>query len=359
MYKKRPMRYYPGRRLKKSEKMEFKIFNGYRWAIPSAIKASESVRWKFSMFETLPQKNILAKVNLNIRTVKLQFVFGLPIQQTGVNGIYNWNSMRFQVENPASYVPSPETTKWLNAYWARQEAEWKKVKYIYAFLFKMRRMMSGMIHNYRINRCLKNVKNTEDVVTLEIPRKLVRVLDVKHRCSYVYEASTMRRLIENRISLSDYMFPNPMPPLNPLTNMNLTQGQLISVIKQCKAHGQYSWILDGLLKYEGNVKLFSSFFKQPLKVRAIETHFKGPIYIYKEEVIDFFDTASNDFGLPGQYVNKFSELITDNPENKYVRQWVHLTKAWYVASELEDHSQLYINARLVNILIGNIAEFLQ
>jgi len=355
------------RKSRRNNEIVFKIFDGYRWAIPSAIKVSESVRWKFSMFETYPQKDIIRQINLKIRGVKTEFVFSQLVfsprvfspngLSNGLNGIYSAATMIPQAPL-IEYVPPPDANRWQERRWAQQQAEWRKVRAIYNILFKMKRMIYSMAYNFRVNSSVRNVKNVEDVVTMDVPRKVVRVLDLKHRCSYVYEASTMRRLIENRISLSDYMFPNPMPPLNPLTNMNLTQGQLISVIQQCKSHGQYSWILDGLLKHEGNVQLFSSFFKQPLKVRAIENHFKGSIYTYKDEVLDFFDSTSNDFGLPGQYVNKFSELITDHPGNKYVRQWVHVTKAWYIASELEDHSQLYINARLVNILIGKIAEFL-
>jgi len=354
VYKKRLMRRYPGKPLKDMAIQGFQLFDGYRWTIPPKIKASESVRWKFSMFETLPQKDTLSRINLNIRTVKSQFVFSLPMQHTGVNGTYSWISMTFQIEKPASYVSSPETTKWLNAYWSRQENEWRRVKYIYMLLFKLKRNIRALVRNYRVRRCIKNVKNVEDVVTMDVPRKPVRLIDLTNRCSYVYEASTIRRLIENRILLSDYMFSNPMPPLNPLTNLNLTPGQLISVIQQCKMYGQYSWILDGLLKYEGDVKLFASFFKQPLKIQAIENHFKGQSYIYKEEVVDFFDTTSSEFGLPRSYVDKFYELITNNPENKYVRQWVHVTKAWYVASELHDHAQLLINARLVNYLMVNV-----
>ena len=338
--------------------MEFKLFDGYRWTIPPKIKASESVRWKFSMFETLPQKGILSRINLNIRTVKSHFVFGLPMQQTGVNGIYNWNSMRFQLPTPTSYCISPETTKWLNAYWSRQENEWKRVKTIYMLLFKIKRNIRALVHNYRVSRCIKNVKNVEDVVTMDVPRKPVRLIDLTNRCSYVYEASTIRRLIENRILLSDYMFSNPMPPLNPLTNLNLTPGQLISVIQQCKAYGQYSWILDGLLKYEGIVNLFASFFKQPLKIQAIENHFKGPFYNFKDEVIDFFDSTSDEFGLADSYVMAFSELVSRKPESRYVNQWIQVTKAWYIASELHDHTQLLINARLVNYLMVNVKKHL-
>ena len=184
--------------------------------------------------------------------------------------------------------------------------------------------------------CLKNLKNTEDPVTLEAPKKLVQVMDFPRRISYIFEASTIRKTIEARITLSDYMFPNPLSPINPFTNEAFTRGQLISMIQQCKAHGEYNWIFDRLLASECDLALFCTQFRQPIKILAIENHFKGPLYKFKDEVLDYFQAEADREELPDDKVDEFVARVKYRQGCPFVKQWVVLTRDFYIAKELQD-----------------------
>ena len=87
----------------------------------------------------------------------------------------------------------------ITSYYAKQENEWNKVKGIYFRLFNFRKMMKPLIYRYFISKSLKNIKNTEDPVTLEVPIKPVIIIDFKNRISFTYESNTLKRTIENRI----------------------------------------------------------------------------------------------------------------------------------------------------------------
>jgi hypothetical protein len=187
-----------------------------------------------------------------------------------------------------------------------------------------------------VYKSLRNTKNTEDPVTLEIPKKPVKIIDYPKRISYVFEASTLRKTVESRIILSDYMFPNPLPPINPFTNAPYSRGQLLSIIQQCKAHGEYNWIFDRLLDCEADVNLFCLRFRQPLKILAIENHFKGCIHKYKDEVLDFFQIEADREDLPLDKVDSFIKRIDYRPNCSFVKQWVILTRDYYIAKELND-----------------------
>ena len=325
---------------------------GYRWQIPSGIKTSNSLIAKFTSLDTYASAIVLHK--LKFLVIETSHTFN-PLALSSYDYKYDLLGSHLQ----ESWVPDENVRNYIQAYRNNEVREWKLVRNIFLRIFKVRRFLSGLIHRWRIAKCLKNVKNTEDPVTLEVPKKLVRVLDFPKRISYIYEATTLRKTIELRISQSDYMFPNPLDPINPFTNESFTRGQIMSIIKQCKQHGEFSWILDRLYASEADLKLFIIRFRQPLKILAIENHFKGSIYKYRDEVIDFFQVEADRGELPDDKVDKFIQRVDDRPECKFVREWVNITRDLYIAKELQDTTLLTKVFRKSTASIGEAYDILR
>jgi hypothetical protein len=293
----------------------FTIYNGPRWCIPNCINLPDSVKYKFSMLETVFSfREIKTKIAENVRNMRFNF-----------NNNHTQESIMCQ-----------KFTSSITSFYAKQENEWNKVRAIYYRLFKLREVLVPLIFNWQIKRCLKNCKNTEDPVTMEIPKNPVSIIDFKKRISFVYEASTLRKTIENRLLLSDFMFPEPTSPVNLLTNEPFTYGQLVSLVDQCKKHGQLSWIMESFKELNANLELFSFHNKQKLKVEAIKTFFKKhPIYL-RETVIDYFTLETEYAELPDEQISRFIRAYDTKPHMPIVQQWIGITRDYYIAKELNE-----------------------
>ena len=296
----------------------FRPYMGERWAIPAGMPVSDSVKYKFGQFETYP-----IHIALNAVTKKIN---SLKTPPSIVATKYTWQ-------------PPQELLSSIQSYRDLQINEFKKVKTIYLKINTFLHFLKKIIHRWCIRKSIRNVKNTEDPVTLEIPKKPVYVIDIKQRLSYVYEASTLRKTIENRLLYSEYMFPEVKAPINLLSNKPFTYGQLISILNICKKQGEFSWVLDRFKSCHCNILLFQKNFKQMLKIEAIKSHFKN----YKdgrETVIDYFESfAQVNTVLSDTQIDNFSKLYSETPKNSihpYILKWIALTRDYYIAAELHE-----------------------
>jgi hypothetical protein len=286
------------------------------WHIPCGLEVSESVKHKFSLVSHIflysQLKNTIASsfmTNIRFKTKQLDM-------------------------SQRPYEPPAQLQAQIMTYYARQELEWNMVHGIYLGLFKTKKLLSPLIYRWRIAQCQRHVKNTEDPVTLEAPRKLVRIIDVKQGISFVYEANTIKKAIEHKILFSDYMFSEPQEPLNLLTNLPLTYGQLMSVILQCKAYGEYSWILEELRARKGCLVDFKIYNRVRLNVEAIKAFFKKPTRVIRETVVDFLRAEADFVDLTHVKVFNFIRAYDTTPDNTMVRKWINHTREYYIAKEL-------------------------
>jgi hypothetical protein len=320
---------------------EFKPYLGNRWELPPGLKVTKQVRNKFKQLETYYPCIVMNKLKSYIKGYTYMFN-SLPYHiNTDVIGDVIINT----------WTPPESVELFIKENKDIDINEWKVVKGIYIRLFKIRRFINGIVNIWRIRKSMKNVKNIEDPVTLEIPKKCVHIIDFPKKISYIYEASTIRKIIESRIIQSDYMFPCPLEPVNPFTNEGFTRGQLFSIISQCKKHGEFSWILDRLYASDCNINAFVIRFRQPLKLIAIETHFKGSIYKYKDEVCDYFQIEAERDDLPDDIIDKFILMVDNKPQYPFIVEWINLTRDLYIAKELNDIIMLsYIGIRGRNLI---------
>jgi hypothetical protein len=132
------------------------------------------------------------------------------------------------------------------------------------------------------------------------------------------------------------MFSEPQEPLNLLTNLPLTYGQLMSVILQCKAQGEYSWILEELRARKGCLMNFTTYNKLRLNLEAIKVFFKKPNRIIRETVIDFLQEEADFVDLTSAKVVSFIQAYDTMPDNIMVRKWINHTRDYYIAKELNN-----------------------
>ena len=314
------------------------IYRGHRWKIPEGIQVSNSVKSKFSMLATLQNfKEVREKITENIRSMKFNFYYSTETP---------WKA-------PQSVISH------ITSYYAKQENEWNKVRAIYFRIFKLRKLVLPLVFKWQVRKCLTNCKNIEDPVTLEVPKNPVIIIDFIKRMSFVYDANTLKKTIENRLLLSDYMFPEPRAPVNLLTNEPFTLGQLISVVDQCKKHGYVSWLMDAYKGLNADIQLFSFHNKQKLKVEAIKTFFKrDPIYL-REVVIDYFNLEADNYDLPILQKHRFINAYDTNPDGLIVQKWIGLTREYYIAKELNEPKLLMgVSDKIEDILNVIYKQFL-
>jgi hypothetical protein len=302
-----------------------------RWQLPKSMNVSDSVKYKFSSLETMVSfRDIKFKIAENIR------------------------NMRFRFEIPTPWEPPQNIVSSINSFYAKEENDWNKVRAIYYRLFKLKQVLGSLIFRWQINKCIKNCKNIEDPVTMELPKQPVVIIDFKKRMSFVYDANTLKKTIENRLLFSDYMFPEPKEPLNLLTNQAFTYAQLISVVDQCKKYGRASWIMESFMKLDANLELFSFHNKQKLKLEAIKTYFKKPTYCLREVVIDYFNLEATYCELPNQQIYRFIKAYDTTPDMPIVQQWIGTTRDYYIAKELNEPVLLTRMADKIDNIINMI-----
>jgi len=291
------------------------------WQIPSGIKSSSFVKHKFmSLSNMYSYRTIVSYIKSFIINIK------------------------FKVPKTNEHFEIPACIKSLIlSYYSKQENQWRAVGGIYQKLFKCKDCFKPLIFNWKIRATMKNIKNVEDPVTMEIPKNPVYLLDINKRMSFVYDAKTLRKTIENRILFSDYMFAEPLEPVNLLTNEPLTYGQLMSIIKQCKKYGEYSWVLDELKIHGGNLKTFSVFNSQKLNLEAINVFFKKSKEIIRETVIDFFVSEAEMVDLPTYKLYSFNIKYDSEPSHPLIQKWIKNTREYYIAKELKNNDLLVKN----------------
>jgi hypothetical protein len=309
-----------------------RFHTGPFWKLPENLYLPDSIKNKFSLLSHISNYDTLKK---EIERHRSLIRFSFP----SLNNIIYQPFKNEQIESSITF------------YYKKEEYDWKKVRCIYQKLFHLKSLLKPLIYRWIIAKCIKNVKNTEDPITLEIPNKPVIVIDIKKRISFVYEARSIRKAIENKILFSDYMFTDVQAPVNILTNKPFKNNELLSVIQQCKKHGECSWILDDLKKYNCDLHLFSVYNRQRLNIEAIEFFFKKSRNILRETVLDFFRIKAELCSLPYEKEDKFIELYDKIGSSQIVERWIGLTREYYIAKELNNVELLMKNVIKTEILM--------
>ncbi len=181
--------------------------------------------------------------------------------------------------------------------------------------------------NWRIQRFRKI--NDTDPITLEPFKQPVFVYEFSQQKTYRFEAESIAKHIHKQLAKNDGQIPTPQPPRNPLTNTFFRIEQVISILKQCKAFGFSSWILEAFVSSRYDITSFLAIYTKPLRLNALKTSMAD------EGSWDFIDTMSDfiqsQHTLHGKSYSKvtYEWAITHASEEDRMKRWKKLCLKWY------------------------------
>jgi len=302
----------------------FKVYEGPRWFVPYGKKVSPNVRSKFESLSTYNKDEVF-------RQIKYRSVHNM----CNISGFPNIFNIR-----AGEYKWSAAVIAILKKIRSREKKEWNEVYILYKLVFRFATMFNKIRHMTKIYRSMKNRLNVEDPVTLEVPKKPIYVLNLKRQCSYVYEANTIRRAMENRLMTCDWMFNESKEPTNILSNEKFVMSQYISVLRQLKEYGEFSVILELFRNAHFDTGRFEKSNRQYLKVKAIERHFKDETSASKITITEFIKVMSIGRGLDKKKIDKCIQTYDLYKNYAYIQKWINLTKKYYISKEFNDLNAL-------------------
>jgi len=193
------------------------------------------------------------------------------------------------------------------------------------FLFRI------LLHHWRSRKLI--TVNTDDVATLETPKKAIFVVDWQTKKKYQYEATTLMRDMTERLLNHDGFFDTSQEPRNPLTNNPLTQAQTLSIWNQISyagipvstaftAYRQCHWNLERFIReYSKNLQLhaFRRTMQNTRHGDCIERLLDFIDYVYDQE-----DCIYNRFA--------YKYVLSKFPDNDTIKSWASFCTRYYEAS---------------------------
>jgi hypothetical protein len=189
-------------------------------------------------------------------------------------------------------------------------------------------ILRKFLHFWR-SKHLKQV-NTEDIVTLEIPSEPIQIVDWKTRQKYIYEKSTLLQDIFTKLQYHTGFFDQSIHPKNPLTNLPLTQSQMISVWNQFDPIPQKYILVSLFQTYKFNLHYFKLDQKIFLRLNALYKTMNQDCFDSKERLIDFIDLA---YELENVrcFLLKYKNLLNEKPDHLHLQRWRTLCIRYYEA----------------------------
>jgi hypothetical protein len=158
-------------------------------------------------------------------------------------------------------------------------------------LIRMRTAFKRLLTLWLRRRCERVALASTDPITLSDFERPVVIYDMTGRSRYRFEAQSLMVHIKNQLHAVNYGFPLPQMPRNPLTNLEFSLGQLISIHAQLLAHGQCYWAFSALRSCEFNMNRFVQLHEVALRQAAVQQHAFSEMSAYSaEEFHDFIAT---------------------------------------------------------------------
>jgi hypothetical protein len=198
----------------------------------------------------------------------------------------------------------------------------------------------------------KRFLNDDDPWTLAPPGKPIRIFDMKSRGVYQFEAHSIKKHMELALGYSEWMFPKPSTPKNPCTNIELSDGQLTTILKGLRSHGYGSWMIEAFSASRWDIKLFGIDNTVQLKLFGFEQLIKSqsPEMI---ELLEDFVEFQHEANIPTkEHILTALLWATSHKLNEpYMKQWIslfheyHKIKIRYNVSDKSRHmNAIYVKS---------------
>lgn len=214
----------------------------------------------------------------------------------------------------------------------------------------VRTQMRKLVAIWLRKRYGSRMLNTEDPATMAEPDKPILIFDSKARGSYVFEASTMKRQLEENLGYCKWLVSEPQAPKNPLTNLRFHTGQITEIFRQLAIYGSSSWILEGFKEHHYNLNDFLEFFRHSLRMRTVEHCRKNPICEDTQEFVEEF--IEDEFEYHDIHYNSTLTILKwalkNKTELKYVQTWINVWAEYYKMVILHGEETIRDNPRLID-----------
>lgn len=188
---------------------------------------------------------------------------------------------------------------------------------------------------------------TTDIVTLEPIQRPVHIIDWINRYRYSFELQTIHRDCTESLSHGHGMFACPLRPKNPLTNLPLSLGQLVSIWSSF-TQGQIplSSVVVNYRSVQFNHGRFIEEYATPLSLICMKKCILNPLDLDGGEYLyDFIEATFEYNSIPFTYTfrTKLSSALYTNKDTEFLRKfrlkcveynYIVLTKKNFSAVEL-------------------------
>jgi hypothetical protein len=212
---------------------------------------------------------------------------------------------------------------------------------IQAIRWTIRKVLMRWLYS-RLRSC-----TTTDIVTLEPIQRPVHIIDWPNRHRYSFELQTLHRDCSESLSHGHGMFASPLRPKNPLTNLHLSLGQLVSVWASF-TQGQIP-LSSAVVNYRSvqfNHGRFMEEYATPLSIQCMKKCILNPLDLDGGEYLyDFIEATFEYNAIPfsAHIRTKLTTAIYAHKDTDFLRKYrlkcvdynyIVLTKKQFTALEL-------------------------
>lgn len=166
-----------------------------------------------------------------------------------------------------------------------------------------------------------------DAITLAPYNQPLIVYNMNQRSRHCFETKTLITNIYHQLRYSFGGFPKPLSPMNPITNLGFSEGQLVHIFDSALHLGYYSAPFASFRNTAFNIQLYSYLEERPLRFAAIQEFIYGPNHrsVMLEELLNFIVASSNkrQLFLTGAEIRKLSFGLR-HTSNPYIEQWLRI-----------------------------------
>lgn len=241
------------------------------------------------------------------------------------------SNLPYKKDSRAAYIASYRNFP--NPHKMFPENHHKNISNIAALITGMRRKMTKLARLYRFSKLSSS--NTEDIVTMEVPKYPVWIVDWENNTKYVFEAHTLIKDITTRLLHHDGIFAEPQFPRNPLTNLNLTTAQLVCVWRQIFSMPlKVSFAITAFKLAGFSIDRFELINDVYLQINALkDTMNLGKCFDYREKMEDFmFDIHTQRDVDPCKLV--IGNAVRQHSEHRLIKAWAKNCYKFYEAEIL-------------------------
>lgn len=194
-------------------------------------------------------------------------------------------------------------------------------------LIRLRNAFKKLLHAFIIRKCNKIPFQDVDPITLSPVDRPIILYDIKNRCRHRFEAKPLMVHIHRQLLHGSIGFPEPLMPRNPLTNIELTYGQLVSCYFQLRDAGQSIWTLAGFYSLNFNLSKFSAIYEPALRQAANKAAISEDMNEFSaDQFIRFIQAYATHNKMPiletNIYVLRYAAIM--RPTDYYMICWKRL-----------------------------------